>query len=100
MHLVELGVPFPQNHFGEYVGYKTDHDPGRRATSAGPYTSKIMTECLQRQVEKKNIPILSHRQAVRILTAEGAVRGLLCLNRRRGRWEIFACKYADRKSVV
>ncbi len=92
MHLVELGVPFPQNHFGEYVGYKTDHDPGRRATSAGPYTSKIMTECLQRQVEKKNIPILSHRQAVRILTAEGAVRGLLCLNRRRGQWEIFACR--------
>ena len=24
--LVGLGVPFPMNEFGEYVGYKTDHD--------------------------------------------------------------------------
>ena len=33
MRLVELGVPFPKNRYGEYVGYKTDHDPRRRATS-------------------------------------------------------------------
>ena len=25
MHLVELGVPFPQNHFGEYVGLSLIH---------------------------------------------------------------------------
>ena len=43
MRLVELGVPFPKNRYGEYVGYKTDHDPRRRATSVGPYTSKQMT---------------------------------------------------------
>ena len=35
--LVNLGVPFPRNRWGEYVGYKTDHDPRRRATS-GPRT--------------------------------------------------------------
>ena len=34
--LVNLGVPFPHNRFGEYVGYKTDHDPRQRATSCGP----------------------------------------------------------------
>ena len=33
MRLVELGVPFPTNEFGEYAGYKTDHDPRTRATS-------------------------------------------------------------------
>ena len=38
MKLVELGVPFPCNAFGEYAGYKTDHDPRQRATSAGPLT--------------------------------------------------------------
>ena len=38
-----IGVPFPKNRWGEYVGYKTDHDPARRATSVGPYTSKCMT---------------------------------------------------------
>lgn len=49
MNLVELGVPFPVNRYGEYVGYKTDHDPYARATSAGPLTSKFMTEALQKK---------------------------------------------------
>ena len=40
LRLVDLGVPFPTNRYGEYIGYKTDHDPHRRATSAGPYTSR------------------------------------------------------------
>lgn len=40
MKLVGLGMRFPTNEYGEYVGYKTDHDPFRRATSIGPYTSK------------------------------------------------------------
>lgn len=26
-HLVKIGVPFPHNVFGGYVGYKTDNDP-------------------------------------------------------------------------
>lgn len=39
--LVELGVPFPHNVYGEYVGYKTDHDPNDRGTSVGPYTSRV-----------------------------------------------------------
>ena len=39
-YLCEAGVPFPHNAFGEYSGYKTDHDPAMRATSAGPLTSK------------------------------------------------------------
>ena len=30
LRLAELGVPFPRNRWGEYVGYKTDHDPRRR----------------------------------------------------------------------
>ena len=47
-HLVDLGVPFPCNGYGEYVGYKTDHDPNQRGTSAGPLTSKFMTEALWR----------------------------------------------------
>ena len=41
--LAQLGVPFPVNRYGEYGGYKTDHDPRARATSAGPLTSKLMT---------------------------------------------------------
>jgi succinate dehydrogenase/fumarate reductase flavoprotein subunit len=46
LKLASLGVPFPANEYGEYVGYQTDHDTRRRATSAGPLTSKYMTEAL------------------------------------------------------
>lgn len=48
--LIGLGVPFPKNRYGEYVGYKTDHDPFSRGTSVGPYTSKMMTEKLEASV--------------------------------------------------
>jgi len=44
-HLCDIGVPFPHDAFGQYAGYKTDHDPARRATSVGPYTSREM--CLR-----------------------------------------------------
>ena len=26
LHLCELGVPFPTNRYGEYIGYQSDHD--------------------------------------------------------------------------
>ena len=80
LKLVELGVPFPRNRYGEYIGYKTDHDPRRRATSVGPYTSKQMTECLERAVQAKGVPMLDKTQVIKILTDSGAVCGLLCLN--------------------
>ena len=57
LELARLGVPFPRNRYGEYVGYKTDHDPVQRASSAGPLTSKMMTEALQKEVERKRICI-------------------------------------------
>lgn len=80
LRLCELGVPFPVNRFGEYIGYKTDHDPRRRATSVGPLTSRKMTEALERSVREKEIPILNGYQAVAILTGEAGVKGLLCLD--------------------
>ena len=80
LKLVELGVPFPRNRYGEYIGYKTDHDPRRRATSVGPYTSKQMTECLEEAVQAKGVPMLDKTQVIKILADGGTVCGLLCLN--------------------
>ncbi|WP_369461572.1 hypothetical protein [Thermoclostridium stercorarium] len=54
MKLVDMGVPFPVNRYGEFIGYKTDHDPRKRATSAGPLTSRLMTEALEREVREKH----------------------------------------------
>ena len=83
-HLVELGVPFPINESGEYIGYKTDHDPINRGTSAGPYTSKYMTEALEKRVTEAKIPVWDRHLAVRLLTrrenGETAAAGVIALD--------------------
>lgn len=68
LNLVNLGVKFPQDTFGQFVGYKTDHDPRQRATSFGPYTSREMCRVLIAEVERRNIRVLEHRNAVTLLT--------------------------------
>ena len=92
MRLVELGVPFPTNEYGEYAGYKTDHDPRTRATSCGPLTSKYMTEALERSVLSKNIEIIDFCRVIRILTEEGAVTGVACANTVTGEVSVIACQ--------
>ena len=67
-HLSEAGVPFPSNRYGEYVGYKTDHDPYARATSAGPLTSRFMTEVLEKKAKALQVEVYDHLRAVEILT--------------------------------
>ena len=66
--LVRVGVPFPHNAAGSFVGYKTDHDPAQRATSAGPKTSKFMSECLHRKVAAMGVPIFDHQEVAALLT--------------------------------
>jgi len=96
-HLVELGVPFPYDQYGQYVGYKTDYDPKQRATSAGPYTSKLMTEKLEAEVQRKGIKIFDKLQAIKILTDDNArAIGLLCLDLSQledanARYVVFCC---------
>jgi succinate dehydrogenase/fumarate reductase flavoprotein subunit len=70
-HLVQAGVPFPTNSMGSFVGYKTDHDPSERATSAGPKTSKFMSESLQQQLEQYGVEI-ADTQEVSLLLKVGS----------------------------
>ena len=78
-HLVESGVPFPHARSGEFVGYKTDHDPRQRATSVGPYTSKTMVERLEDRVHDQGTRIIDACRVVDLVVSDGAVVGLLCL---------------------
>lgn len=91
MNLCELGVEFPVNRYGEYIGYKTDHDPYERATSAGPLTSKYMTEALERQALKSGAEIFDNMLALEILKYNGSVCGLLCLEKESGDFAVFFC---------
>jgi len=85
-HLVEIGVPFPHNVYGGYVGYKTDYDPKQRATSAGPWTSQQMFKKLLIQVQKEKIPILDKYEVISLLTngkgAEKRVVGAIAINKK------------------
>jgi succinate dehydrogenase/fumarate reductase flavoprotein subunit len=83
--LCKLGVPFPFNRYGGYVGYKTDHDPRQRATSAGPKTSMFMFRKLLEQVQHHQLPILDRHEAVKLLVEDTPAGrrtvGVLCLNK-------------------
>lgn len=91
LNLCELGVPFPVNRYGEYVGYKTDHDPYARATSAGPLTSKMMTESLEKWAKQLQVPVYDGLMAIEILKTADGVCGLLCLDRTNARFTVFQC---------
>ena len=90
MNLCELGVPFPTDRYGEYVGYKTDHDRHERATSAGPLTSRFMTEALEKKASRLGIELLDGFQATQILCHENSVLGVFGIVKASG--EPFAVK--------
>lgn len=83
LRLCDLGVPFPQNRWGEFIGYKTDHDPRQRATSVGPYTSRSMVEQLEKKVARNGTVIYDGCRVVDLLTRDGEdgpeIVGLLVL---------------------
>ncbi len=89
MNLCEKGVEFPVNRYGEYVGYKTDHDPFARATSAGPLTSKFMTEALEKYSKKIGNEIYDNLLAVKVLVKDNKTVGLLCLDKAKGTFVCF-----------
>ncbi len=84
-HLVDAGVPFPTDRFGQFIGYKTDHDPRERATSIGPYTSKSMTEALEARVRAAGVPIMEGCRVIDLVVdrtgPEPRVVGLLVMNK-------------------
>ncbi len=82
-HLVNIGVKFPHNEYGSFVGYKTDHDTMQRGTSAGPYTSREMVELLLSEVMRKKIEISDNTDVVKILKIGSRVVGALCLDKRK-----------------
>jgi succinate dehydrogenase/fumarate reductase flavoprotein subunit len=116
-HLVQVGVPFPTDSMGSFIGYKTDNDPGEagpdpsrlrlsahaeglrrafeRATSAGPKTSKFMTECLQRQLERYGVEIYDNQEVCHLLTVGSAP--LLAYARKQGGKRIAGVVTIDKK---
>ncbi len=86
-NLVEAGVPFPHDLFGAFIGYKTDHDPYERATSAGPKTSRFMSQCLQAIIQREGVRIVDQHPLVEFITAgEGKAKriiAMVCIDRSR-----------------
>jgi len=94
INLVNLGVPFPRDEFGQFVGYKTDHDLRQRATSIGPFTSREMCLRLIDQVKGLGIEIREGRNAVELITIGGdspRVAGLISVDQD-GNFEAYICE--------
>ncbi len=92
LNLCELGVPFPTNRFGEFVGYKTDHDPCARATSVGPLTSKEMTEKLEEEAKRRNVKLYDNKIVVSVIKDDEKVCGVLALDTVKKDFILFNCK--------
>jgi len=100
-HLVDAGVPFPHNAQGGFVGYKTDHDPSQRATSAGPWTSRFMVRKLRAELARYGVPVFDGFHVLAVITerrnGRRAACGLLCVETARqedagGGLALFRCR--------
>ena len=100
MKLCQLGVGFPTNEYGEYAGYKTDHDPRQRATSAGPLTSKFMTECLEKSVDAKGIHLMDGFLVTELLVRGGKIYGFLCWDQSRAQEPCFGVSIVYTPRVI
>jgi succinate dehydrogenase/fumarate reductase flavoprotein subunit len=78
INLVNLGVPFPRDRYGQFIGYKTDHDPRRRATSIGPYTSREMCRMLIRRVEQLGIEVRENLNLVQLIILDEGETKRVC----------------------
>lgn len=78
--LVSIGVDFPKNEYGEYVGYRTDHDYRKRATSCGPLTSKFMAEKLIEKIKEKKIPVYEEMRAIKVLVKDKKAVGIITVD--------------------
>ena len=91
--LSQLGVDFPVNEYGEFVGYQTDHDTRGRATSAGPLTSKKMTEALEKDVTRLGVPVFDGWTVFALLKDSGRIAGVLAYSRTERRLRLFAATH-------
>lgn len=89
MKMVEYGVPFPTDKLGRFIGYKTDHDAASRGTSAGPLTSKFMTQCLEKNVEADgNIRIIDGAAVIKIVKQNNKAVGVIYLSKTDDSYEL------------
>jgi succinate dehydrogenase/fumarate reductase flavoprotein subunit len=86
-HLVQAGVPFPTDSMGSFIGYKSDHDPFERATSAGPRTSRFMSERLQEQLERYSVRMDDNQEIAHLLSVGSGrsrrIVGVVTLDKKR-----------------
>lgn len=86
-NLVEAGVPFPHEPCGAFIGYKTDHDPYERATSAGPKTSRFMSLRLEAEARRMGVRIVDKHPVARFITRghdeSRRIVAMVCIDRAR-----------------
>ena len=93
MNLVNLGVPFPADAFGQFIGYKTDHDPKCRATSCGPYTSREMCNALIRAVKELQIEVWEDCTVAELITLDHCAAGAVICHNKSGELETVMARH-------
>ena len=94
-----LGVKFPHDEYGQFIGYKTDHDPCRRATSAGPYTSRDMCRALIKELICRNVEVCENRVAVELIVEDNTCKGAVFINTNSDVKDCVEVVYAENTSI-
>lgn len=82
LRLAEMGVPFPRDEWGRYADYRTDGGEARRGSSAGPFTSKYMTEVLEKRVfQNGNVRLIDGALLIRIVKDGERAAGAIALQK-------------------
>lgn len=80
LRLVELGVPFPRREDGSFAGYRTDHDNTQRAVSAGPLTSRYMTDALEKSAREHGATLRDGLTVAAIVLCDRRVVGAIAVD--------------------
>ncbi|MCL1856899.1 MAG: FAD-binding protein [Kiritimatiellaeota bacterium] len=89
LNLANRGVPFPTDRYGQFIGYKTDHDPRRRATSCGPYTSREMCRTLTAAVREAGIAVEERKVVAELLIEDGRCHGAVAVDEATGKVHVY-----------
>jgi succinate dehydrogenase/fumarate reductase flavoprotein subunit len=81
--LMGIGVKFPKTRHGTALGFQTDFREEKGGTSAGPFTSRSMVECLEDQVRRYDdkIEVFDKYEVISIIADNERVYGVVAIDK-------------------
>lgn len=80
MKLAQLGVEFPRNEFGGFLGFPAENSEKLRVSCTGETTSRQMHSALLASVSRRRLNIIEKMHAVELIVSDGKAKGVICID--------------------